>query len=48
MVPFPEIDGDPHYTQNKVAHAKVTLREVPDFHGILTPPMREEVKKASW
>jgi hypothetical protein len=46
MVPFPEIDGHTDVTMRKVDTLKYHLWKNPDFHGILTPPMREEVKKA--
>ncbi len=46
MVPFPLRDGDYEYNRGKIASAKYRLYRNPDFHGILTPPMKENVKKS--
>ncbi|WP_457752128.1 hypothetical protein [Thermococcus sp.] len=46
MVPFPLRDGDYEYNDRKITSAKYRLRHNPDFHRILTPPMKENVKKS--
>ena len=44
MVPFPE--GVSPESRGWASLARKKLYENPDGHGLITPPMREEIKKA--